>query len=87
MELTDSQKRDYVEKQIQVFTNELNIYESRLKDLLLMQAQSNFYAEVTLTHASNYDKSIMQIKQQIDDVHRDLDIWINWKQAHPEIFN
>jgi len=84
--LSQEEKRDFVNKQIGVYETQLTQYQARLDDTLRMQAECNFIAEVTGLVPSCYDRSIISLNKQIEDIKRDLDLWTKYKQNHSELF-
>jgi len=84
--LSDQQKRECVDEQIQLYVGELDREHSRLESLLLMQAKDQFMAEVTHTNSSCYDRVIFEAKNKIEAITNELHVWENWKEEHKELW-
>jgi len=86
-ELTDKQKAEYVDKQIEIFQNQLDTLTSRCDELTLMQAQCNFFAEVTGKEPTNCRRSIRHITEQIHAAQDDMNVWVEYKREHPDLWS
>jgi len=84
--LTDTQKAEYIDKQIEVFQNQVDTLTARLDELVLLQAQCNFYAEVTGNKQTSCERSIKHIKSQIEAAYKDLNLWKEYKEKHSELW-
>jgi len=85
-ELSNDEKRKYVETQLQVYDNHIKQLKDRLSDLINMQAKCNFIAEVMHCQPSCHDRSIRSVQEQLETVVNEKSVWENWKSDHMELW-
>jgi len=85
--LTDKQKAEYVDKQIELFSNQITTLTSRVDELVLLQAQCNFFSEVTGNKTTSCERSIRHINEQIRAAEHDLNTWTTYKNEHQDLWS
>jgi len=85
MSLTESEKHEIIEKQIELYHARLKQLEDRRTETLKRKAECNFIAEVTGCKPSCFDRALLSLEEEIQETEKGLECWVNYAMNHPEL--